>query len=188
MAQTEIEIINSALAKIRGRTITTLDDDVAEARMCKVLYPRIRNAALRKHSWRFAIKRVSLGLLGDTAPTGFTYVFQLPSDCIRILETDAYENEDWTQEGGKVFANSGTFNCKIVYLNTDASTYDPVFCEYLSYELAAQLALPLTNGASIANLMEQKAEQTLREARTYSAQEKGSIEVPEATTWLNSRY
>lgn len=184
---TEIDIINSALSKIRGRTITSLNDNSAEARLCKVLYPRIRDAALRKHSWRFAVKRVELGLLSETPAFGFDYAFQLPSDCLKILETDSYEDEDWALEDGKVLANRTTFFCKIIYRQTDASKYDAVFVEYLAYELAAQLALPLTNGTQIAAGMQAKADDILREARSYSAQEKGSIEVPEATSWLIAR-
>lgn len=184
---TEIDIINSALSKIRGRTITSLSDNSTEARLCKILYPRIRDAALRKHSWRFAIKRVSLGLLSETPTYGYGYVFQLPSDCLRVLETDSYQEDDWAQEGNKILANRSSFNCTIIWRQTDAEQYDAVFCEYLAFELAAQLALPLTNGNAIAQGMEQMAERTLREARSYSAQEKGSVDVPEATTWLNSR-
>lgn len=184
---TEIEIINSALSKIRGRTITSLDDNSTEARLAKVLYPPVRDAALRKHSWRFAIKRVELGLLSEVPAYGFSYAFQLPSDCLRVLETDSYEDDDWTQEGTKILANRNSFFCKIIWRQTDAEQYDPVFVEYLAFELAAQMALPLTNGTTIAQGMEQKAGSLLREARTYSAQEKGSVEVPEATSWLNSR-
>lgn len=185
---TDTDICNSALSKIRGRLITSLNDNSTEARLCKVLYPRIREAALRKHSWRFAITRVALGLLDETPEYGFDYAFQLPPNCLRVLETDSFEGDDWTQEGTKILANRDTFNCKIIYLETDAEKYDPVFCELLAFELAAQLALPLTNGTTIAAGMAQEAEKILREARSYSAQEKGSIEVPEATSWLNSRY
>lgn len=185
---TEIEIVNSALSKIRGRTITSLNDNSPEARLAKVLYPKIRDAALRKHSWRFAIKRVELGLLAETPGFGFDYAFQLPPDCLRVLETDSYEDEDWTQEGGKILANRNTFFCKIIFRQTDASKFDAVFVEYVAYELAAQLALPLTNGTQIAIAMQQKAEMVLREARSYSAQEKGSVEAPEATSWLTSRF
>jgi hypothetical protein len=185
---TDIEIINSALAKIRGRFITTLNDNSTEARLCKILFPRIRDRLLREVAPNFAKKRYELASLVETPVYGFDYVFQIPSDVIKILETDRYFDEDWKQENGKIYANDSTFFISVIYRVTDCEKYDPVFAEALAFALAAELATPLTNGTKLAEDMRAQAEMLMRRARSYSAQERGSIDQPEATDWLMARF
>jgi hypothetical protein len=185
---TEIEICNSAIAKIRGRRILTLDDDSTEARLCKDLYPRIRDRLLRAHPWNFAIERRQLGLLSAEPLYGYTAQFQLPSDCLRVLGTDLNDDEDWVQEGKKILCNRTELNVKLLVKVTDAEQYDAMFCEVLAYMLAAELAYPLTQGTSLAEAMEAKALKILQEARSFDAQEGGSTEVVGATSWLYSRF
>jgi hypothetical protein len=185
---TEIEICNSAIAKIRGRRILSLDDDSTEARLCKDLYPRIRDRLLRAHPWNFAIERRQLGLLSAEPLYGYANQFQLPLDCLRILETDLCADEDWVLEGDKILCNKTELNVKMLVLITDAEKFDTMFVEVLAYMLAAELAYPLTQGTSLAEAMERKAEKILMEARSFDAQESGSSPVVDATSWLYSRY
>lgn len=185
---TEIEICNSAIAKIRGRRILSLDDDSVEARLCKDLYPRIRDRLLRAHPWNFAVQRRQLGLLSDAPLFGFAYQFQLPLDCLRVLETDLNADDDWLLEGGKILCNVNELNIKMLAHITDAEQYDTMFAEVVAYTLAAELAYPLTQGTSLAEAMESKALRILMEARSFDAQEGGSTQVVGATSWLYSRF
>jgi len=185
---TEIEICNSAIAKIRGRRILTLDDDSTEARLCKDLYPRIRDRLLRAHPWNFAIQRRQLGLLTEVPVYKFTAKFQLPLDTLRVLSVDLLSDEDWVLEGKTILCNAVELNAKLLVKITDAEQFDAMFSEVLAYMLAAELAYPLTQGTTLAEAMEKKALMILREARSFDAQEGGSVEVVDATSWLYSRF
>lgn len=185
---TEVEICNSAIAKIRGKRILTLDDDQTEARLCKDLYPMIRDRLLRSHPWNFAIERVELGLLADAPEFDFDQQFQLPNNCLRVLTVDLGEEEPWKLEGRKILCNSTELKAKILVQITDAQQFDSVFCEVLAYMLAAELAYPLTQGTTLAAGMTEKAERILREARSFDGQESGSVEAIQASSWRNSRF
>jgi hypothetical protein len=186
---TDIEIVNSAIAKLRGRPILSFNDNSVEARVATTLYHPKRKSLLRSHPWNFATRRVALPVLsGVTIPWEYTTAFQLPSDTLRLLGTDISPDEDWTHEGWRVLANRSEVNAKILYDLTDSSKFDACFCEVLSYILAADMALPLTNGSTIAENMKKMAKEALAEARSFDAQEGGSIRQIQATSWINSRY
>jgi len=186
---TQIEIINSALAKIRGNLITSINDNKPEARLSKVLFPAIRDRLLREIAPNFARKWYALGQLVETpVDTCYTYAFAVPSDVLRIIETDQGDYDKWVNESGKIYANGTSFKIRAVVKITDAERFDPVFAEVLAYSRAAELALPLTGGSSIAAAMKKEAETLMRSARSYGSQERGAVEAVHASEWLTSRY
>lgn len=60
---TEVDIVNRALQKIGATRITSLAQNVKEAREASFLYDIVRDAELRAYNWRFAIRRASLTYL-----------------------------------------------------------------------------------------------------------------------------
>lgn len=186
---TEVEICNSAIAKVRGRAILTMEDNTTEGRLVSALYNPTRKKLLRAHPWNFAKKRADLALLEDAPVSGFDNAFQLPTDCLRVLETDLLPHDEWALESdSRILTNESAIAVLYVADITDASKFDATFSEVLAYMMAEQLALPLTNGASIAAAMRAAAKEELREARSFNGQERGSQKQVEASEWLDSRY
>lgn len=185
---TEIEIINSAIGKIRGQFITSLSDNTTEARLAKVLYPAIRDRFLRECAPNFARRFISLGKLVEPGAFGMDHVFAVPPDVLKILETDQYDCGKWRNVDNKIYSDASSFTLEAIVRETDAEKYDSVFSELLAYYLAAEMALPLTNGAAIAARFRDEAELLARRCRSYSSQERGSVQQPSAHEWLHSRY
>jgi len=79
-----VEICNLALAHIGGARIQALTDNSAGANACALIYEPLRDSALRDFPWNFAESRQVLALMDETA-SGWNYVYQFPSDCIRAL-------------------------------------------------------------------------------------------------------
>lgn len=79
----EIDICNLALGHIRAGTINSLDETSVQAKQCKLKYPIMRDQMLQDSPWQFAgaIKPLAL-LVADVF--GWAYVYQYPSDCLRI--------------------------------------------------------------------------------------------------------
>lgn len=79
----EIDICNLALGHIRAGTINSLDESSVQAKQCKLKYPIMRDQMLQDSPWQFAgsIKPLSL-LVAEVF--GWAYVYQYPSDCLRI--------------------------------------------------------------------------------------------------------
>jgi len=105
MAQSVVDICNSALSLVGAASIMSLTDNSKEARICNLQYDSNRRDELRKHYWNFAIKRVALAPDAQAPAFDFAYQFTLPSDCLRIvIPNDAYL--DWVLEGRKILTNS----------------------------------------------------------------------------------
>lgn len=185
MATSDTSIVNSALAKLGAKQILSLDDDTREARLMKEQLPKIRDMLLRSHPWNFAIERAELAASSTSPEFGFDYKFQLPADCLRVLEIDT-EDQEWQKEGTYVVSNSSTMFIKYVKKITQAGLYDANFSEVFALKLAADNAYAITQSTSLRDELNREYKEALREARSFDAQEGGTRQVY-ARKWLNAR-
>lgn len=79
----EVNICNLALGNIRAGTINSLDETSVQARQCKLRYPILRDQMLQDSPWQFAGSIRPLAVLTTTV-FNWAYVYQYPSDCLRI--------------------------------------------------------------------------------------------------------
>lgn len=184
----EVEIMNSALRKCGAERINAANDENARARLVKASYPVVRDKLLRSHPWNFAISYVELAAVSPTPDYIYDYtnVFQLPSDCLRVLGV-SIEDDTWEEiEGRRIACDSSVLKVKYIKKITDVTKYDDNFCEVLAWEVAEDIVYALTK--STAQLQEVKKGKTnaIREARSFDAQV-GSVKAVEASSWLNSR-
>lgn len=181
----EVGICNSALIKLGVERISALTEPNKRAILCNEQYPKIRDSVLYSHPWNFAIKRVTLALTATTPEFGFSSEFQLPSDNLRVLNLDS-SSIKWAVEGDKLLADAAAVKARIIWRNTDVSTYTPKCNEALALRLAAELAFPLTQSNNFAKQILDQYEKFLMDARSFDAQE-GTPEELEADEWVNSR-
>lgn len=183
---TAVEICNSALIKVGAQRILSLTDPNERARLMNEQYPKVRDELLYSHPWNFAIERVALAAV--TAPIfGFDSAFQLPTDCLRVVETDLPTTEAWKIEKDKLLCNSDAVQILYIKKITATNVYSPAFCEALAYRLAADIAYQVTQSTTLASDLFQKAEQKIAYARSFDAQESQGDRVY-ADSWLNARY
>jgi len=186
VAASETAIANSALAKLGADRIISLDDDTREARLLKEQFGKIRDDLLRAHPWNFATVRVALAELPTAPAFGFYKSFQVPTDCVRVLEIDSQDLE-WQREGNTIVTDASTVNIRYVQKVTETGKFDANFSEVLATKLAADLAYAFTQSTSLRDSLLAEYMQKLREARSFDAQEGGTRQVY-ANQWLNSRY
>jgi len=189
MATSEAEICNLALARLgQGEFITSLDQANKAAEVCKLYYPTTRDALLRQHKWNFATKRQTLAL-ASTPNWKYTYAFQLPNDCLKVIETenDKYVDSKWDVEEDKIVTNDSS--CKIEYIArvTDVSKFDSLFVDLVACRLAAEISPHLTKNSALTERLWKIYEAKIAEARTMDGQE-GGPETYDDDTWLASRY
>lgn len=72
-----------ALAHIRAGSINSLNEASSQAQYCRLFYPMVRDQCLEDAPWQFARKLDALALL-DEELFNWAYVYQYPSDCLRI--------------------------------------------------------------------------------------------------------
>lgn len=134
MASGAVEIVNLALTNLGARVVMSLDDDVQEARVMKVLWDPSRKAILRMHPWNFAKRRVVLSPTTTTPAYGYTYFFNLPSDCIRVLGLE--DNDDFKIEGRGLVTDDQSISLSYIADVTDTAQYDTLFDQALALHLA----------------------------------------------------
>ena len=139
-------ICNRGLQILGAARLLDITDDSRNGRACNACYESLRQSELRKHRWRFPIKRDVLAPLVETDPhSEFDYIYQLPSDCLKILKPENDPGCDWQIEGRKLYTNDGdALNLRYISDVTDPNTMDVNFREMLSAKMAEQMCEEIT--------------------------------------------
>lgn len=184
----EVQICNRALQKLGSDPIVSLADASEQARECSRAYADVRDAELRDHNWNFAITRAQLPALSTDPAWGFDKQFQLPADCLRVIELNGLNDSgDWTVEGRMLLANAAApLDIRYIKRETDVGLFDPLFVEALASRLAAELAEALTQSNTKAERALVAYREALRKARRADAIE-GTPDMLEEGTWLGAR-
>lgn len=180
-----VDICNRALILIGADTIMSLTEDTEVARYCNAVYEQIRDEVLRAHVWNCCLARASLPRLSESPAWGYSYQYQLPSDCLRVVRFEDLDT-DYKIEGRKLLTNASS--AKILYIKreTDPNQYDPLLIGCIAARLAAELAYPIANSADLAKQMWALYERKLAEAKAVDGGE-GKPEEFEVDEWLESR-
>jgi hypothetical protein len=207
----DVDIVNVALTLLGQQRILSLSppDNVKAARSAAAIYEVERDAELRAHLWNFAVKRILLPALVVPPVFGYTAAYQLPDDCIRVIQAGRWvpglqrwlgivtsEASDWRVEGKTVSNQMTGFNAPIAptgplplrYIArvTDPTMFDPGFVEAFACRLAMKLAEDVTQKDSKRDLA-----QTEYKAAIIAAIRSDSIELPPDplpdNSWLIAR-
>lgn len=195
----KVEIANRALAKIGDKRVTSLDDDSKQAREAKAAFDIVRDSELRARRWSFSIKRTTLAALADAPAFGYAYQYQLPTDCLRILEVgDTYPGGDLTSyrngpgaeyaiEGRTILTNyAAPLKLRYSAQITDTGLYDATFVEALACKLAVELATPLSASETRKNSAWNDYKEAIAAARRANAIERPSEPIAD-DTWVMAR-
>lgn len=85
---TEVDICNLALAHLgNAATVASINppEGSAEADHCARFYPLARDTLLEMHAWGFALKRVALAQVTNTA-SEWLYAYSTPNDAVNLLD------------------------------------------------------------------------------------------------------
>jgi hypothetical protein len=185
MATDIVEIANSALAKIGGASIVSLDDGSRESNLVKLRYNPVRRIVLRMHPWNCAIERTLLAPLAETPEFGFDNIFQLPSQCLRLIEISPLD-VFYRIEGRKILANETSLELRYVKDETDVSKLDELLSEAIACYLAWDMAFALTQSNTAREFAWKQFETIKRQAKSIDAQEERDYELT-ADTFLDAR-
>lgn len=178
----EVDVANRALTKVGAARITSLSDNQESARVVSSAWDAVRDAELRAHAWNFAIKRDQLAALVTTPSWGYDYEYQLPADCLRILQIDEYfppvsltdyrgsSEAYWQIENGKILTDlAGPLKVRYVSRSENTGTWDALFVEAFACKLAIEVCERLTDSTSKRQLAWQEYKDTIRQAITCDA-------------------
>jgi hypothetical protein len=149
----ETSICNLALAKLGISPIMALTDQSKQAQFCNRFYVQTRDEVLQSHRWNFAMRRSTLNRLSTAPSSEWDYAYQLPVDCLRVVQLNGYEPTErlgeFSVEADQLLADAEEANVRYVARVEDASFYHPLFVHALATALASRLAGPLTGCSNL---------------------------------------
>ena len=201
MASSDIQIANRALQKLGSPTqITSFSDPSTAARALNVAYIPVRDAELRRRRWKFSITRANLAALSTPPINGaYSTQFQLPSNCLRVLEvgdywpgadTSDYRNRsvaEFTIEGGVILTNiAAPLSLRYIQQITNPGMFDSTFVEAFAARLAWETCEQITQSADKRKLAIQEYKTAILEAVQANALETAP-EFKADDSWMMSR-
>lgn len=180
-----VDIANLALLRVGAESILSLDDATERARACKLAWPFVRQSVLRWHSWNPPTTRATLPALVAVPVWDWDAQFQIPADCLRVLEVDASE---WVLEGRAILCDEGTsLNIRYIRDETDTTQYDSLLTELMAQKLALEICERVTNSHTKKAELEQEWLYLLAEGKRADGEEQSNLELEE-DDWILARY
>lgn len=195
-----VEIANSALTKVGSTRITSLTDNVKAAREINAIFELRRDYLLRTHNWSFAMTRTTLPALDEPPSWGYTTLYQLPTDCMRVVQvndmwvvpgladyTSGPDSEPYKITGRRIETDIGA-PLKLRYIKrvTDPAQFDAAFVEVFASDLADQVCEALTQSNTKREATRAVLRQSLLEAVRSNAIELPPEAIPD-DSWILSR-
>jgi hypothetical protein len=189
MTGTNVELCNIGLKLLGSFSVQSIDAPITTLeRNLATFYNPLRRAELRLHTWHFAKKLGTLTQLsGVTLPDDYTFVYQLPNDCLRPLRD---ETTEWLLMGRLLFSNMSTLKITYIYDIKDVSQFDDLFVQVLAAEIAMAACESVTQSNTKKQDCEKQRDYWLSEARRLNAfeLEPQDEEADTGYSWLDGRY
>lgn len=186
---TSVSICSNALLMVGAQTINSFDGDLSDRQRLAVnLYPTVRDYVLSCHPWNCCIARVLLN--PDTVAPLFDYAntFTIPANFLRMLSIGERGAEaDYRIEGGKLLCDESPIRLRYIFKNEVEATWTPLLVMAVTQAMRQVLAYPITQSASLEQLIDQTLEPILKKARTIDSQDQPPETLGDFRL-LNSRY
>lgn len=199
MAASNVAIANLALTKLGDLRILNLTDNTKPAREVNAVFDMARDYLQRRFSWRYCIKRANLAADSGTPLWDWSYQYQIPTDCLRILQVGQWypspDLSDLISTGGQEYVLEGKYilsnqvgPLKLRYLSrvTDPVQFDTAFDMAFSAYLAYLVAEPLTASAEAKQMAYQDYRNAVKDAVIANAIENPPESLADQT-WILAR-
>lgn len=159
----QVGICNQAINLVSGTQIVSIDDEIREATICKVMYDDIRDLVLEDADWTFATKRYLLTPEVETPVWGYNYQFTVPPEVLRLIniadnidQLNGDSDLDWRREDNLILCDVSTnIYVKAIRQITDESRFSAGYVQAFVYKLAAHLAIPIAGSRTLHDKMEE---------------------------------
>ncbi len=151
------QLVNLALYTIGAKAISDYQENSHNGGIVREFFPEVKKRVLREHNWNCAMARRALAQLSSSPAFGYDYQYQLPTDCLRAIQLNAY-NDPFHVEGEKLLTNETEAN--LLYV-ADIEPYqmDSMLARCVQYALAAELANVLAASIDLATKLENQYQQ-----------------------------
>lgn len=171
--------------------ISSFADDTPQAQDAAQQYPVARKMCLEACDWSFASRLADLpeAVRPEATPVSaaFPFLFRLPADCLRVREVIGCR-ADWRLDGDFLRVDrAGPLPIRYTGDQDNETRFPAMFAEAVTWRLAAMLAPRWVGAANKIGLLEQGAEQSLKQAMRTDAMQASAARYdgqPDAGDWL----
>ena len=180
----KVQIVNQALVVLGEAPLDIFPNGSKYSTIAATLWDSSLDAVLRSHPWNFAVKREILPELADPPKYDYSAAFNLPTDCLRILDV---ETDDYRVEGRTILADESSLSIRYIARIVDVTVYDSLFIEALSTYLAWRMAYSITKSEAVRDANWNAYKEIMGLARVVDAQEEPTPEFEESSL-ITVRY
>jgi len=181
----DVSIANRALTKLGADRILLLSDETQAARTINSMFYDVRDAEIRRYTWKFSIKRTSLSALVEAPAWGYAYQYPLPADYLGLIQVNELyvrprdRKAPWSVEGGNLLCDfEAPIKVRYKARIDNPSLYDPLFVEVFACKLAMEACETLTQSNTKYDAAAQAYKFALSEAARQDALENPPEEFP----------
>lgn len=182
-----VSIANMAASKIgEDDQLRTPGDDTHLGRTVAAVWVLVRRAAIRAHTWNFAMHRAGLtaeALAPEDIPYPWTHRFPLPADNLRLVEVLNLPGDQYQKEGKSIVCNSaGPVYIRYLRDRPESADWDDAFAEVMAMRLAVQIGKRIAGSSYDVADGWRSFKSALADATRSDARENPPIE-PDNTGW-----
>lgn len=163
-----IDICSNALLLIGANSINSFTEPGAGAQVASALYEPTLTGLLTRNYWRFAIKKQQLNRLSQTPINDYQYAFQIPPDCLKVMKVDPMNRYKVYRD--LIYSNNSSLIADYVFRPEDSELPD-YFVMALTYKLASDFALAVTDSENKNAIYEEKFRTAMAEAYAADGQQ-----------------
>lgn len=180
MTITQLGLYNEALSvHIGERTLASLTENREPRRVLDSVYADVLDDCIEAGYWKHARRTVELTANTGLSPDfGYEYAFDIPSDCLQFYIIGVTEDlrpplNDYVNENGYLRTRFDTIY--MTYISNDATyglsmaKWAPSFRRWVAAELAARVAMRITQSVETTAMIEKRAGKLKRIALSKDA-------------------
>lgn len=183
---TDIEIMSNAAVLLGKRAFTTIEDADEFAVSLQKFYDMLVPSELTQAHWKFAKKYVQLSKISGFTPdfAEWSTAYALPADMLAVVRL--YPNVNYEIFGDRIYTGtSGKLQMEYTY-QVPVSKWPAPFKTFITYSLAANLALSVAEDAKLSQLFEAKKQEARALAMWVDAQNSPSKAI-RSNPWVDVR-
>lgn len=190
----QVSIVNRALIKLGEQPILSLTDNVKQARTMAALFEDTRDAELRAHRWKFAMRRTQLPALVEAPDWGYQLQYELPADFLGLVQVNEIylragtkQRAPWAIEGRRLLTDiAAPLAIRYVARVDSTALFDPLFVDALACRLAMEACEAQTQSDTKFQRVAAMYDTALKLAVRQDSVEAPPDELPDGS-WLESR-
>jgi len=190
----KVELCNMTIGLLGNYgTIENIDTPTNDKEItCSLWYDISMQVFLKTIMPNFAISRKRIAQVSEDIPYPFTYGYEYPSDCLKVLGIGAIEDKtnDYTVNNNRIYTDvlyEDGLPLRYIKNFTDVSLMSPEFKMGFAWFFAANIAMEVTQDMQKANRFEKLLPSKLSAISGVNAQENLPIRISKSK-FKESRY